>query len=235
MEDLIDNAYMLFQFNEDRPPAQAQTPQRPPQPQLPPQGPSQTAPPPPLQQPLPAQQPSQSPVSLLPPSVTKAPATAPYPTDHAQSKAFGMQPIQAAAPIDGPRSAPLASREQDFTPELPPRPSLQNSIHPSARMSSAPMSPPPGARAKERPGSMPPPRREDTVPVQPAQAIDQSPPFDPEATLRSRPPSTLRGVSDVTVDEQYASDAITAMSFSQHEVEVASVHSRPISRQSSRS
>lgn len=243
MEDLIENAYQLFQFNEDRPPTQAQTPQYPQQQQqLPPQQqplqqqlrsqqvPSQMAPPPPPLL-LTPQNPLASPVA---PSATRAPATAPYHFDTAQARASGMiQPIQPSAPVEGPRSAPTASREQDFTPELPPRPSIQHSIHPSARTPGAPLIPPPGARPKERPGSMPPPRRD---PDTPAQDIIQSPPFDPQATLRpSRPPSTFRGVSDVTIDEQFAGDAIAAMSFTHDEVEAASVHSRPVSRHSKHS
>ncbi|KZV76944.1 RhoGAP-domain-containing protein [Peniophora sp. CONT] len=247
MEDLIENAYMLFQFNEDpnRPVGQAQTPQRPPQ-QLPPQqlppqqpplqqNPSQMAPPPPPLL-LPQQDPQASP---LPPSATRAPATAPYPMDASSyARASGMiQPIAPAEPVEGPRSAPTAIRvEQDFTPELPPRPSIQHSIHPSARMSNTPMNPPPGARTKERPGSMPPPRRDSaTSVIAPAQDTVQPPPFDPEATLRTRPSATLRGVSDVTIDEQLAGDAIAAMSFTQDEVKAASIHSRPASRHSSRS
>ena len=243
MEDLIENAYQLFQFNEDRPSAQTRTPQQPPQ-QLPlqPQGsqqyPSQTvpssmAPPPP---PLPLAQQNAEALPIPPPNM-RAPATAPYPMDPAQAKSSGMiQPIQPSVPVEGPRSAPTgATREQDFTPELPPRPEIQHSIHPSSRTTGSPISPPPGARMKERPGSMPPPRRNSATAS--VQDVDPTPPFDPEATLRgpSRPPSTLRGVSDVTIDEQLAGDARAAMSFTQDEVEAASVHSRPVSRHSKQS
>ncbi|VDC01936.1 unnamed protein product [Peniophora sp. CBMAI 1063] len=258
MEDLIENAYQLFQFGDDRTAAQAQTPQRPPHQQLPPSqqivqqsqqqlpqqmppqhqiprqpsnGSQMAPPPPPLV--LGVQNPQASPV---PPSAIRAPATAPYPMDPAQARASGMiQPIQPAVPVEGPRSAPTAARvEQDFTPELPPRPEIQHSIHPSARTPGAPMSPPPGARTKERPGSMPPPRRDSASSL--VQDTDQSPPFDPLATVRgSRPPSTLRGVSDVTIDEQFAGDAIAAMSFTHDEVEAASIHSRPASRHSKQS
>jgi hypothetical protein len=189
MEDLIENAHMLFQFDERE---RGQGPGRHPSP------PTQLQFPTSQHQSLATEQ---SPPMLPLTSLTQAPPRSAVP-QHDTDAWTPKSPAHYKAASTSSATPPA----RDFTPELPPRPA--NSIHPSARKPDAPLSP---LATRPRPPSMPPPAAEAPQKTSPPRSRPPSMPPPQRLVMPQRD-------SLISFDSDFTGDAVAAMAFTREEV-----------------